>query len=448
MPPTQPRYTLHKPLSPSLFLVRRTGANATEETLLARPLDEPSPSHPVNSTKSAVLALLQPPSTAGTALANLLNHENIVSIRDELVDFPAEVGGGGGGAAGRRRRMFLWDWADAGTLAGVFAEYEKELVTPPASVSSGQIGGRKGVKGGFLPEGFVWHIGLGMVRGLQWLHEGVRERYGVEGGQNGGRCKRVRGRMGPERDWMPVLHRDLKAENVFLQHPRGIETYGAVKLGNFERCWVSGSVSRSKETPVVAMEWEDGPSLGELRDRRERWEREKMGVERAHRPYTEGSELFAVGALLYRMMCGYPLPPAEECPECGCVHLTSNDVAGHTPCEHDCVGDVNIDEVFKPLFNYTDGLKEFVMLLLRLNRSDEWRASIVMDIVWPRYEHWTATTEDGQLHRDIYDDIWFRQQNQERLLKSQHRVGVEERMVSDQDEDMVEIPVDDSVLVV
>lgn len=145
------------------------------------------------------------------------------------------------------------------------------------------------------------------------------------------------------------------------------------------------------------------------------------------------------------MMCGRAIPPAEECPDCGCIHLFSEDMHDHTACEHDCVGDVNIDEVFKPLFNYTDGLKEFVRMLLRLNRS-EWRASNLLDEAWPRYENWTASTEDGRLHRDIYDDIWFRQQNQERFLKSQHRRDVEDGLVGD--EDMVDIPVDDGVLVV
>jgi len=148
------------------------------------------------------------------------------------------------------------------------------------------------------------------------------------------------------------------------------------------------------------------------------------------------------------MMCGRVLPPADDCPKCGCVHLTSNDVELHVPCGHGCSGDVNIDEVFKPLFNYTDGLKDLVRLLLRLNHNEKWRASDVLDKFWPRYENWTATTEDGRLHRDIYDDIWFRQQNQERFLRSQSQLDAVDPVVRDADEDMVEIPVDDSVMVV
>jgi hypothetical protein len=70
----------------------------------------------------------------------------------------------------------------------------------------------------------------------------------------------------------------LRAANVFLQHARGIETYGAVKIGNFERCYVSGSARKGREAPVVAMEEEDGLSLGVLRKRMARWKREGYRV--------------------------------------------------------------------------------------------------------------------------------------------------------------------------
>ncbi len=122
--------------------------------------------------------------------------------------------------------------------------------------------------------------------------------------------------------------------------------------------------------------------------------------------------------MLYHMMCGVELPPVEECADCGCVHITSNDPDAEgrreSPCSHDCVGDVNVDEVFKPLFNYTADLKHLAMLLLRLNRNDEWWASAVLDIAWPGFENWAANTEDGRMHRDVFDDMWFRQQNQAR----------------------------------
>jgi hypothetical protein len=149
--------------------------------------------------------------------------------------------------------------------------------------------------------------------------------------------------------------------------------------------------------------------------------------------------LFAVGALLYHMMCGRALPPAEECPSCGCIHVTNNDAAEYTVCDHDCFEDVNTDEVFAPLASYTAGLKHLASLLLRLNRSDEWRASAVLDLAWVGFEHWAANTEDGRSYRDIFDDIWFRKQNLARL-KKRHREAEEEEA------DLMEI--DGDVLVV
>jgi hypothetical protein len=143
------------------------------------------------------------------------------------------------------------------------------------------------------------------------------------------------------------------------------------------------------------------------------------------------------------MMCSRELSPAEDCPNCGCIHITSNDAAEYTPCPHECVGDVNIDTVFDPLFNYTAGLKKFVSLLLRLNRNDDWSASDVLNTAWPGYENWAENSEDGQLYRDIFDDIWLRKHNQSRYKK---RRRVEDEEEEEVEEDAMEL--DDNVLVV
>jgi hypothetical protein len=285
-PPAKASYILHKPLPHGLFLARRT---TDGEILLARPLDTrasstststntSTPPTPYNHTSHLQLTSLLA-SGAATPLANLLNHENLVSIHDELVDVPLHLRAEGDDDDGSRlltdplgdpkaRRMFLWDFPDAGTLSGVLDDFA------PPGVDFGEMGG-------FLPESFVWHVALGLLRALQWLHEGVRDTYLVvpaEGSVKG--FRRVRGRTEAEADWMPVLHRDVRAENVYLQHPKGFETYGAVKLGSFEKCCISGSVAKMKETPVVAMETEDGVPLATLRERKGRWKRDGLDVER------------------------------------------------------------------------------------------------------------------------------------------------------------------------
>jgi hypothetical protein len=132
------------------------------------------------------------------------------------------------------------------------------------------------------------------------------------------------------------------------------------------------------------------------------------------------------------MMCGRELPPAEECDDCGCVHLSSNDDEQYTPCNHDCVGDVNIDEAFAPLFNYKADVKHLVMLLLRLNRNDQWWASDVLDIAWEGFMTWMTNTEDGQQYRDVFDGL-IAQKVSQRKQRSEfdpavHKVAGYERL--------------------
>ena len=225
-------------------------------------------------------------SSAATPAANLLNHENLISLHDELVDVPLHLRDQASQGStpfndplgeATARRMFLWDFPDAGTLGGVFEDFGPRGL--PREGGGGVVDFAE--IGGFLPESFVWHVGLGLLRALQWLHEGVRDTYLVVPAEGSGKgFRRVRGRTEAEEDWMPVLHREVRAENVYLQHPKGFETFGRVKLGGLEKCYISGSVAKSKDTPVVAMESEDGVPLATLRERKGRWKRDGLDVER------------------------------------------------------------------------------------------------------------------------------------------------------------------------
>jgi serine/threonine protein kinase len=295
-------YVLYKPLPNNCYLVRRT---TDGELLLAQPLDPDDST--LDNDHERVRTLLR--HGAGQPAAALLNHENIVSIHDELVTVPLTAVGAlesfrpEGMEEAVTRRMLLYDYCDAGTLQGVFDEYEPRFqfhlqeqghdtsalgITITGNITrrarEKQLTSAVSSAGGFLPESFIWHVGLGLLRALQWLHEGVRDTYGFDtvssSSRPGGRCNRRRGRTEGEPDWMPVLHRDVRAENVFLQHPRGIETYGPVKLGRFGSCWVSGGVARSRETPVVAVKHGDGVTLGGLRERAGRWKRDGLGLEK------------------------------------------------------------------------------------------------------------------------------------------------------------------------
>ncbi len=94
---------------------------------------------------------------AGQAVFNLLNHENLVSIDTAIIKKPLT---GSGDAS--PTHMLVWDYCDAGSL-------EQLLQDPPVRPQSDDTG--------FLPESLVWHVGISMLRALQWLHEGVRETY-------------------------------------------------------------------------------------------------------------------------------------------------------------------------------------------------------------------------------------------------------------------------------
>ncbi|KAK0641063.1 hypothetical protein B0T16DRAFT_461172 [Cercophora newfieldiana] len=356
------------------------------------------------------------------AVANLLNHPNLLSLHSEIISTPTV---GSDTVTTKRTRFLLWDYCDAGTVASLVDD-------PPV----------KKTATGFLPESLVWHVLLDILRALQWLHEGIRDRYDIDppaGGNPKGRCKRLRKAAEPEAEWMCVLHRNVVPANIFLGQPRGIETYGACKLGNFSRCWVAGhpdvGIERQQVVGTVG-EVEDVSGLEGLKAARELWEEERKGaggiraaqkaVDKCVRPFSRGSDLFDLGAVLYQMMTKLKLPGREggvgpegssgdvgqECFDCGCNHLTMKSDEGYEPCPHGCSFlDVDVDTVFEPLTDYTEELKRMVVWMLKSKWDENARASTMMIAAWSGFESWAAGTPEGRLYRDLFDDIWWRMRN-------------------------------------
>ncbi|KAK3402206.1 hypothetical protein B0T20DRAFT_467115 [Sordaria brevicollis] len=408
---------------------------------------------------------------APEAAARILNHENLVSLHGEWVSAVVDgvghiLGGGAGGETkDKTERWLVWDWCDAGTVKGLVEFYgggvaERVIwgVVSSEQGGNGEGGKKKGGKGkkkkeelgtvltrakpstvkqdvGFLPESLIWHVALGVLRALMFLHEGKRDVISVERDPVTGGFKRVRTVQGPpetEPDWLPILHRDVRAENIYLQHPRGIETYGPVKLGGFENCYVSAAVvmaadeeEQHERIPLVALERDaiGGTDEIELRDRWLEWQEDREEVEYDKRPYTRGCDLYALGTILYHMMTGHALPPVpEDCPLCGCHHIQFYfDRKAEKKCTHrDCdYEDVNAEVKLGWLINtgslgkYSKNLAGLVGLLLRQYRSDEMRASELLDrIAWKAYEEWKTTTPDGKLYKDATDDMVFRKNNE------------------------------------
>ena len=261
---------------------------------------------------------------APEAAARVLNHENLVSLHGEWVSGVLDGVGPVFDVVNNLKdkkgkqveRWVVWDWCDAGSLKGLVEHYgggvgecvvwghvdEEEKGKKGKGAAKGKGGlprkedlGTVLTKGrpstikegkGFLPESLVWHVALGVLRALMFLHEGKRDVVSVEKDPATGTFKRVRRVNGPpetEPDWLPILHRDVRAENIYLQHPRGVETYGPVKLGGFEHCYVAPAVVMAPDEeeelnriPLVAMERDGKERVGEqeLRDRWLMWQEE------------------------------------------------------------------------------------------------------------------------------------------------------------------------------
>ncbi|KAK3381652.1 hypothetical protein B0H63DRAFT_450966 [Podospora didyma] len=354
------------------------------------------------------------------AAADVLNHENIVSIIHPPGEWNPEL---------------VWDYCDAGTLENV--------LTDPHIV--GLNNNTRGV--GLLPEGFVWHVALSLLRALQWLHEGKRDEYSLATNTPGQLSnKKTRTTTINEPDWLTILHRDIRPANLHLQRSKGTETYPAVKLGGFEKCYVSGTVSSNADTPAVAMKRpdEDRIQFDVLWQRWANWSQNGLSTSPRERPYTEGSELFDLGKILYQMMTGKELPEGdyEECLVCGRRHIVGDGIEQLPPpspgdkrlTTEECLGlTVNIDEVFAPLLEaraYSFGLCTLVHNLLNQKRKFELRASQVLDRSWDHFGEWVEQYPDGNIFVDVYDDAHRRLANAQRL---QAKLILESRGITTED---------------
>lgn len=220
-------YNIIKRITDNVYVVQRK-SDGTQ--LLAQPWD-------IRQTDPEFSALME----RGTkiAVANVLNHPNLINHVETQVDYAFR---GTTTQVASFQNMLLWDFCDAGTLEALFSE---PPVRPTKNTFANTIGH-------FLPEGLCWHVVLSMLKALAWLHEGYREEDYIEWTADG-RAERATRSRTLDPDWMPILHRGIKPSNIFFQHPRGTETYGLCKLGNFKDCFVSGHVNNRSGGQVVSV---------------------------------------------------------------------------------------------------------------------------------------------------------------------------------------------------
>lgn len=279
---THPPYEILHETAPNIRLVRRRADNTV---FVAYPWEN---SDPLDS-------LLR--RGAATATSALLCHPNLISFIDTIpmdafhgggwkrrtgsipgtttntaTAAAAAAAGGGPQRCGKKKeegegapQLAVWDYCDAGTL-------ETFLSKTTRRVSKDETTGKVL---GWMPESLCWHVVMGLLGALGWLHEGWAELdvaiYGDDRNEDG----EVQPRREPRsytalatrdnEDWMPILHRAVTVENVWFQQPRGSETYGLCKLGNFAKAFVSGHVNDFSRGATVVCSEDGKSSLAEVK---------------------------------------------------------------------------------------------------------------------------------------------------------------------------------------
>ncbi|KAF6842966.1 hypothetical protein CMUS01_02544 [Colletotrichum musicola] len=339
----------------------------------------------------------------GRNIAQIFNHENVISLAGYLRQTPFHP------KVDATEDYLVWDICDAGTLDLQFADRSSER-EPNC----------------FLPESLCWHVVTSVLRALAWLHDGFRQSIDWTTGDAHW--------TGTDMEWMPVLHRDIGGPSIFFQHPRGVETYGSCKLGKFGNVFVSGVPAQRDEMPVAGGSdtipdsdaFPLAPRQGymSLNALRAQWADYKATGDERKRLYTISDDHWALGAALFRMMFGRPLPSLDGCEACRCIHIRRcadmNCVDGTAHygygCEHrnfegcrcpqQCTAqpDFHIDEILSRL-GYSKYLKVAARKLLDYDLENParstWELCEDIDLL---YYAWRKT-EDGRAYVDIRDDM-------------------------------------------
>ncbi|KAK8053499.1 hypothetical protein PG996_012800 [Apiospora saccharicola] len=219
----------------------------------------------------------------------VLNHENLVNF----IDWVQLIGWKDSKHPEQVTHFFIYDYCNAGTLENLF---QTEMRIMPSSNEA-----RLEVPiehDRFLPESLCWHVLCSILKGLAWLHDGIREDLNP----NTNEYEVFDAGL----DWQTILHRDIAPANIFFCHPHTMTvTYGQCKLGNLSKAFVSGHVNG-----VLGGRVPPGP--GKVlagRDDFETQEKLRMNKDmpmyhppQFDQPYTIISEYRSVGDILMGMM--------------------------------------------------------------------------------------------------------------------------------------------------
>ncbi|EFX05570.1 hypothetical protein CMQ_3639 [Grosmannia clavigera kw1407] len=288
------------------------------------------------------------------ALQRLLRHDNLVSIAafvavQLLESVTAQV-------------AVVWDRCDAGSLDVLLHDLPRMA---EMGVYRGVVGCRdEGTV--YLPESLCWHVVRSVLRALSWLHDG--DGNPVQDG------------------WMPVLHNAVQPANIFFQHPRGRETYGLCKLGNYSRCFVSGHIvgphaRRSLAMkPPVALAAAPNPLSVQANDL-----------------VTRGTDMAALGEVLHHMMTGRPWTSAAR--KLDDQHNEARDKDVATDANAGLEGQTEAEDGDK----YTHQLELFRRRLLQFADlqncpAEAGTAAMLLEQARLGFEAWRSSTLDGRQH--------------------------------------------------
>lgn len=224
-PASKPSFELFRQVEDGLWIATKRGGDYRGGQFLAVEMADFT-SGVDDATKEGFLELMHNANQVH-AISQILNHENIVSLVGHIQTHPF-IGDPILQRAEPLRNYLVWDYCDAANLSCL-------LMGLPCNDSQH-----------YLPESLCWHVLVSLMRAITFLHDGKRlvVDYNAE-------PSKARQWMGMDQDWYPILHRNITPGNVYFQHPRGIETYGACKLGNFQDAAVTAHMISPGDGPDV-----------------------------------------------------------------------------------------------------------------------------------------------------------------------------------------------------
>ncbi|KAM0254894.1 hypothetical protein ACHAQJ_006331 [Trichoderma viride] len=347
----------------------------------------------------------------GPAIAQILNHENIISIAGHIRtnSVVGSVSAAENPDLTQPKDYIVWDFCDAANLSALFQS--KPFVSSDF----------------YLPESLCWHVLTSLLNAITYLHDGKRLFLDTKAPPG-----EERKWMSVDQDWNPILHRAIEPRNIFFQHPRGIETYGLCKLGNFEHAVVTNHVITPGDTADAVEENADisramAPYRGleTLDMTRHQLLKSVEAYTADNYPYTVANELFSIGTVIFTMMTGRK--PLFYCEKYSCCHITSSslDLQGCKTMPHDqqCTHlhqRLRHPDCHEPTINtdnylakaqYSEGLRRVIKELLAFHPGSKAQIAKILPLtklVMEYYWDWKFDSEEGMRYKDIEDDMTAR----------------------------------------